>query len=404
VASLVRPRARMLSTTPVEIRGQQYVLLDDPEGVAPQGCAVSTPLYLVLSLCDGRRSPEDIQAAVVAEVRRFVSLAEVTQALEELERHGLLEGQRAAQRLEELTRAYRSGPREATLAGTVYPAEADALRATLEGLLAKADPSLPEGILADCLVAPHIDLGRGAAVYAEAYAAARKHVRARTFIILGVGHAACGNPLILTGQGYDTPLGPLEVDGEALAEIEAALGEEAYVGELIHANEHSIEFQAIWLKHLFPEARMVGILCSHLHEEREGSFEAADALAQRLADMMAREPERYCLVAAVDLTHVGPDFGHASPVDTAGIMRASAVDRRVMTSALAGNAQGVLDACEGSDGAEEPNVCGQAPLYIVAKAMAPCMGSVLRYGQAPTPSGTSLVGFCAAAIWRRPVE
>ena len=180
----------MLSTTPVEIRGQQYVLLDDPEGVAPQGCAVSTPLYLVLSLCDGRRSPEDIQAAVVAEVRRFVSLAEVTQALEELERHGLLEGQRAAQRLEELTRAYRSGPREATLAGTVYPAEADALRATLEGLLAKADPSLPEGILADCLVAPHIDLGRGAAVYAEAYAAARKHVRARTFLILGAAVVA----------------------------------------------------------------------------------------------------------------------------------------------------------------------------------------------------------------------
>lgn len=399
-----RPRARLLAPTPIKVGGQQYVVVDDPEGVVPEGCAISVPLYLVLSMCDGQRTLEDIQASVVAELGRFVSLADVTDAVRDLDRHGLLEGEYASRRIEELTRAYRSAPRPAAHAGSIYPDDAAALRRFLDSLLAKAAPSLPAGVEVACIVAPHIDYQRGGEVYAEAYAAARDHVRAETFIVLGVAHSPCENPAILTRQSYDTPLGPLRTDEEVVMAVEDALGSDAYRGELLHREEHSIELQAVWIRHLFPEARMVGILCSHLSEAREGSLEAADALAEGLRRIMHRSPGRYCLIAGVDLTHVGPDFGHARAVDSRDIDRASEIDRRVMTALLAGSAEGVLHACEPPDGDEDPNVCGQAPLYIAARTMSPCMGSVLRYGHAPTPSGTSLVGFCAAAIWRRPED
>ncbi|MBD3177045.1 MAG: AmmeMemoRadiSam system protein B [Armatimonadia bacterium] len=396
------PRSRMLAPSPIEVEGEQYVLIEDPEGIVPEGFAISPPMYLILALCDGQRTPEDIQAALVAELGSFIAIDEVSKALDELARHGLLQCEAVDERLRDRLDAYRAGPRAACHAGAVYPAAEAELRSYLDELLARSQASLPEGVRVECLVAPHIDFQRGARIYADAYAAARDHVRAETFIVLGVAHAPTPGPFILTRQPFETPLGTMEVDAGAADQIASALGEAACDGELLHEREHSVEFQAVWLKHLFPKAKMVAVLCSHLDAARPGSLEAANALASRIREMRQRDPGRYCVVAGVDLSHVGPDFGHSKPAGADEAAGASEVDHRVMTSVLAGHADGVLEACLPGLGEEDPNVCGQAALHVAAKCMSPCMGSAIQYGQAPTPSGQSVVGFCAAALWPRP--
>ena len=402
-SSLDRPRARPLHATPLEVNGQRFVLLRDPLGLLPEGFAISAPLYGVLACCDGTETLAGIQAGLVSMLGTFVSQDEVQSAVSELRRHGLIEGPEIARLVEDRLRAYRSVPRPASQAGAAYPSDASELSRYLDTLLDRDPPDLSPEVSVRCVVAPHIDFGRGGEVYGEAYALARRHLAPDTFIVLGVSHVPSRQPYILTTQPFDTPLGVVDVDGEIVDRLAGVLGDDAFTDELLHVQEHSIEFQAVFIKHLFPNARAVPILCSEVGEDDgEGPPQAGD-LAREIRAVLDHRSGAAALVAAVDLSHVGPEFGHDAPADDGVKAWASEVDRAVMRSALAGNARGVLEASARRNAAgEEANVCGQAALYLAALAVAPCMGTVLRLAQAPTPDGTSVVGFAAAAIWARP--
>jgi len=401
-SSLDRPRARALYASPIEVDGQRFVLLRDPLGVLPEGFAISAALYGVLACCDGTETLEGIQAGLVSMLGTFVSQSEVEAAVAELRRHGLIEGAEVAALVEDRLRAYRSAPRPASHAGAVYPTDRAELAKYLDAMLDRDLRDLAPEVSLRCLIAPHIDLERGADAYGDAYALARRDLDADTFIVLGVCHAPSQHPYVLTAQPFDTPLGEAEVDRDVLDRLAAALGTDGFADELLHAQEHSIEFQVVFIKHLFPQARVVPILCSQMDDhEWEGPPQARDLAAEIHA--VLDDPSRNAVVVAgVDLSHVGPEFGHDGPAGDAEKAWAGDVDRAVLRSALAGNARGVLEASAKRNAAgEDANVCGRSALHLAALAVAPCMGTVLRLGQAPTPDGASVVGFAAAAIWER---
>jgi AmmeMemoRadiSam system protein B len=104
------------------------------------------------------------------------------------------------------------------LAGAGYPADAQGLWNLLQEYLESSDTaedgdidwSRPVGLLS-----PHIDYGRGGAVYAHAWKRAAQAVReAELVILLGTDHYGL-DLFTLTRQSYATPYGVLPTDTSA---------------------------------------------------------------------------------------------------------------------------------------------------------------------------------------------
>src|SRR5262249_59038572 len=89
----------------------------------------------------------------------------------------------------------------------------------------------------------------------------------------------------------------------------------------------SIEFQAVMLRHLIGDRRpfaIVPVLASYLHEAiwTKGDPERdrrVPRFIDALLETMAASRRRVCLIAGVDLAHVGPRFGDAEPNTPTGL-------------------------------------------------------------------------------------
>src|SRR5262249_31944280 len=119
------------------------------------------------------------------------------------------------------------------------------------------------------IIAPHIDFHRGGPAYTWAYRELAERSQADLFVIFGTCHSGMEHPFALTRKDYASPLGDAPVDRA----FGAALGERArqdcFGSELAHRMEHSIEFQAVFLRYLYASRRKVTIapvLASFAHE------------------------------------------------------------------------------------------------------------------------------------------
>ncbi len=82
-----------------------------------------------------------------------------------------------------------------------------------------------------------------------------------------------------------------------------------------HAIEHSIEFQVVFLQHLFgPGVRVLPILCGAFSRGMQANAQPDDDEAVRrtigaLGDIAAREGDRLLWVLGVDMAHMGQRYG-----------------------------------------------------------------------------------------------
>ncbi len=117
---------------------------------------------------------------------------------------------------------------------------------------------------------------------------------AETIAVVG-GHLAAGQTLLLAEErGFETPLGPLEVD----------IGLRTRIAEQLETNadrsgDNSVEIHLPLLAYLFPRVRVLWL--------RAPADRTAIALGQLLAD--ESEQRRIAVVGSTDLTHFGPRFG-----------------------------------------------------------------------------------------------
>ena len=118
-------------------------------------------------------------------------------------------------------------------------------------------------------IAPHVDLHRGAPTYSWAYRALAEAEPAELYVILGTCHTPVDGHFAATRKPYDTPLGPVPADDAFINRLQAEWGHDLFAGEFSHSGEHSIEFQAVYLRSLGlageEAAPIVPILCDSLH-------------------------------------------------------------------------------------------------------------------------------------------
>ena len=260
--------------------------------------------------------------------------ATVEHLVEELEAALLLETARYRAQRAEVARAFAAAPvRPARHAGGAYHDDPQRLRRYIESdcLRAGAPPPRDSGRMA-ALCAPHMDLWRAAEGYGQAYGALAHALQdgcrnVDTFVVLGTSHARMRQPFAVCDKAFATPLGPMEADGEAIAELRAGARFDVEEDVLNHKTEHSIEFQVVFLRHLLGSraASIVPILCG-LGEAQARALQpaedpAAESFAAALAGVVSRRRGRALVIAGADLAHVGPRFGDARPLDDASVAR-----------------------------------------------------------------------------------
>lgn len=405
------PRLRAVDLAPLpgaaESRGRAW-LLTDPSGYLEAPLELSGAALLLLALCDGTRDHATICADFTARSRQALSVAELAEFLASMDAQLLLDSPRFDAHRARLLAEWRTQEwRAAAHAGGAYDADPRALAAALDGWLAAAPPAAPPAGRLRALVAPHIDFHRGGAGYGRAYARLLDFEPPEVVVLLGTGHGAEEGRFIVAEKGFETPLGRLAIDRPLLARLEQSLPRDHRRGELAHRQEHSLEFQAVWLAHLAqragaPPPSIVPILATSfddllepgagpLHEGETRDFLCA------LRGAVAAEPRRLLVVVGADLAHVGPRFGDPQPLDAGQLQQVRARDEAALAAFASASPQRFLDAV--ASHRNQDRICSVAGLYAALFAVEARAGERLVYDQASEPGGALAVTFGGAALY-----
>lgn len=165
--------------------------------------------------------------------------------------------------------------RSCRFAGTFFPADGDRLATEVGAHLSAAAEAAPAGAAAPhAIIAAHAGL-RYSGHFAGLSFGAVTWTPARV-VVLSPSHRHLFRDLAYPSQqAFSTPLGPLGIDRAACAALAAA--GLAHEEDAAHDSEHGIETQLPFLRTLWPEARIVPLVCGDVPPGQVAA--AIDALA-----------------------------------------------------------------------------------------------------------------------------
>lgn len=399
--------------------GQQLFVLRDLEELSDKPLALSAGGMLLISLLDGRRTAADVAAEFKKNTGNDVDGAVILELVGALEAADYLETPAAAAKRQKTRDDFKlAKTRPAVFAGPSYPAESAALKKALDGYLSveggpkKEAAKTPTNAAPLGLIAPHIDFGRGGPAYGWAYQALSERAAPDVIVALGVAHVSPDSPWIFTPKPYETPFGPMQVDSALYDALASKLWYDPRADEWVHKGEHSLEFQAAWLRWLYGDKapKWVPILVSSFERfSPDGAPSRIPTVSKALDDMAAvlaaeaAKGRRVMVLNGIDLAHVGPRFGDELELTPELEKKIEGEDRASLVSALAHDADGFYASCVDGDGWRK--VCGLSALYTGLRLMKGLSGGkagpgrLLNYGQAPDPAG-GIVSF-ASAVYDR---
>ncbi|MEN6625090.1 MAG: AmmeMemoRadiSam system protein B [Candidatus Sumerlaeia bacterium] len=402
------PCLRTIEAYSLEHDGQPIVVIRDPEGLCREQLAVPLPMFLVMAMFDGSASIEDVQQELMRKSGGVILPREhIESIVHEMDRFYLLENERTAARRLEIEREYEAMPtRPAAYAGSAYPAApaecAEFFEAMFDGIEATDGRSpQPRG-----LIIPHIDWRVGGRTIAGGLARLDAARPADLYIILGVPHHPARNVFTLTDKSFETPLGLVRTDAVAAARLAELYGAERLAGASAHLAEHSVEFAAVGLKHLHrdgPDFAILPILCSRLEEElvpegpspmeRPGVGDFVRALRQLVNEYEGR----VCVIASVDLSHVGRKFGDADGIDDLRAQSVRRQDGEMLERVAAMDAEGFFASIRRDGNAR--NVDATTAVYVMMNMLGEGSAGELDYQQWHEQETDSMVTFASMAIY-----
>jgi AmmeMemoRadiSam system protein B len=409
-----RPRLRPIEVIPRQERGRRVFVLRDPSDTSIDSLTVSEGAAQVLALlADGRRTVAELSSALVLR-GVVITESQLRTFLTQLDEGGYLEGPRAAFRFEQRRSKFLAEPARPAVHTGAYSADPDELRRMLRaGYL---DPDGPGDTPQEpgrgqeppplrAAIAPHVDLHRGAPTYSWAYKALAEAQPAELYVVLGTCHTPVDGHFAATRKAYATPLGPVPADIDFLDRLERGWGRDLYQGEFSHAGEHSIEFQAVYLRALGLAgegiAPIVPILCDSLHSivapgQSPGETDIVSSFLTALQQALATDGRRMTLIAAVDLAHIGPQFGDSWSVDLQHQARVRTADLEMLDLVIAPDADAYY--AQVMRDRDARRICGLTPIYLLTRLMQAEQrpGELLRYTQWVAPDQSSSVTFVSA--------
>ena len=255
------------------------------------------------------------------------------------------------------------------------------------------------------MISPHIDPRRGGAAYAHGYAELLTRERPELVVILGTSHFGVGPQLFTaTRKDYATPLGVVRTDREFVERLAGRYKDgDLFEQELVHRNEHSIEFQELFLAWALGTIgyQVVPILVGSFHEMiLSGETPACDArvggFLEALRGELEAESRRVLIIAGVDFAHVGKKFGDPFSVDDKVAQWIKQEDLALIENIKRGDPEGFFaDVAKDRDARK---ICGLSPMYTQLELLRDHRARLLMHDIAMEPQTESAVSFASLAI------
>ena len=405
------PKLRNVNIFPVQTSDQTLICLQDPLNVGEKSLFLPPALYFVASLFDGRHSILDIQTEYMRRFGEFLFTEKIQEIIQQLEEGLFLEGDRFQEAWRQKEESFqRATLREAAFAGKSYEKNPESLRVQLEQYFKGSDGpgSFGEEESTDGLkgvVAPHIDFQRGGFCYAFAHREIWEKNSDRCFIIFGTAHTPIASPFCLTRKDFMTPLGTLNVDGELMDAIQSRCPDDLFKDEGAHRSEHSIEFQCVFLRYLYPEPipiKIIPILSGSFHEAVENGispmeFKPIRQFIEALKEAVYSLGRRVCYIASADLSHIGIQFGDRRGVREYDLRLLAEEDREMLGYVERVDGEGFFSSIMNER--DQRRICGLPAIYAMLHSLDAKEGKLLKYGQAFTHETQSVVSFASLAFY-----
>jgi AmmeMemoRadiSam system protein B len=382
---MLPPLRQNLDFLPSPVPDRPGLVIRDPYQYSDATLIIPPGLVACLEFLDGQHSSLDLREYLVRGTGQL-DVGEIEQhLLEALSTAGFLEDENFEHLKAAAERAFAESPlRQPAHAGSGYPDEKSELIRTFNEYLPPHPP--PTGrVLA--IAAPHVSPFGGVESYRAAYSALSPADAERTFVILGTSHYGAPDRLGLTRKPFVTPYGETIPDLALINEIEAKSPGAATMEDYVHSIEHSIEFQVVFLQHLYgPNIRIVPILCGSYANSiyRGGAPESNDHVNRMLGtlgEIAAREGDRLLWVLGIDMAHMGRRYGDSfsAAADHGEMAEVSQRDRARIDRMESADSRGFWDLVQ--ENHDDLKWCGSAPIYTFLKAVPQARGRLLHYQQ-----------------------
>lgn len=384
------PRLRAdLDLMPSPVREKPGLLIRDPFHFSDATLIIPPHMVECLTFFDGEQSSLDLRAYLVR-LTGSVDVSEIEQHLTEtLSEAGFLEDEAFAHRKQHVEQAFAAAPvRFAQHAGSGYPEDAAELTDEFRTYL--GEPELEAGKVV-AIASPHVSPFGGIESYRAAYRSLTPADAQRTFVVLGTSHYGEPDRFGLTCKPFETPLGSTMPAFSLIDELERAGGDAVRMEDYCHAIEHSIEFQVVFLQHLFgADIRVLPILCgSFLKSAYEGGLPEDTERVQRmfgaLGEMAAREGSKLCWVLGVDMAHMGKRYGDrfTAIADQGEMTEIARRDRDRIACVESGDARGFWEMVQEDRDERKAELkwCGSSPIYTFLRSVPGARGQLRHYQQ-----------------------
>ncbi len=388
------PRLRQIEATEVDMRGRRMICLTDPLRIVESQVIISPAMMLAVMHFDGEHTALDAQETFMGKFGVLLPSEKIDQLADALDKALFLDNDAFHGFYDRLLESFaKAAVREEAHAGQSYEADPAALRAWIDGLFRDCPAQEPAGAgPARGLIVPHYDLRKAGPAFAGAYSAAKSLGRPDAAVVLGTGHFSMKGALFTcTAKDFRTPLGTVPALKEAVGNIADECGKDVFEEEILHAKEHSIEFQALFLQYTFPGVPFVPVLVSNFHQfigsGREPSADPrvsgfAKALTAALSGM------KVLFVASVDFAHVGARFGDPWAADEGRLGPVEAFDRKLL---------GCAESCDPAaffreidSNLDATRICGFPAIYTLLTLIPGAKGKRLSYEKVVDASGSAV--------------
>jgi len=367
--------------------GRPGLLIRDPMRYTDTVLIVPPQLVASLAHFDGESSDNDLRHALFQALGDIRSGEVADQLKSALDEAGFLENEsfdriRAGAEREFAEQAVRL---PSHLGPGGYPEDPQELNRQWDEYLRAARSQANECTVA--IAAPHVSPFGGWESYADAYAAIPKSAAEKTFVVLGTSHHGELDRFGLTRKPYATPYGDTTPALNLIDELERAAHGAVAMEDYCHAVEHSIEFQVVFLQHLFgPNVRVLPILVgSYGRSIYEGGLPENNENVARflgaLGEIAARDAKDLFWVLGIDMAHMGRRYGDRFLATADRGEMAAVADRDLarIDRAAANDAKGFWERVQ--ENRDDLKWCGSAPLYTFLKTVPEAKGELLRYQQ-----------------------
>ncbi|CAF1362343.1 unnamed protein product [Adineta steineri] len=211
-----------------------------------------------------------------------------------------------------------------------------------------------------CLLVPHGAYCDSGPLYAKAYYWLNSFIF-DTVLIIGTNHSGAGlSNVSLSPDNWQTPLGVVEIDTDLFNIFVSILGIQ-YVNREEHQNEHSIENQLPFLKHIRPNAKFIALSFSRLNDLNKG-YQICEQIKKAIDLYQQQTGKRIVIISTTDYTHYGPGYGQNNAQNlSANEEYARVNDKSILQSILSNNPEQLLQTQQ----ITQNSMCGLWPSLII---------------------------------------